>query len=67
MLRGLRWDQMKRRLAAVVVIATMALPGVASAEEAPTSQPAESTISFDTGDYVGSFGGMYYSRGTSWS
>jgi hypothetical protein len=65
MRKGLSWDQFKRKLAAVVVIATMAIPSVASAAEVPDSDTSGVAVTYDIGTYQRP--GGYSTYGVSWS
>ena len=65
MRKGLSWDQFKRKLAAVVVIATMAIPSVASAAEVTTDDTSETAVTYDLGTYQRPYGHTTY--GVSWS
>ncbi len=67
MRKGLSWDQFKRKLAAVVVVATLVVPGVASAEESSDAPASDATVTYDSGSTVPTYGPMSYGRGVSWS
>lgn len=64
MRKGLSWDQFKRKLAAVVVVATLVVPGVASAEETSDAPTYDTAVTYDSGS---TYGPMSYGRGVSWS
>jgi hypothetical protein len=52
-------------MAAVVVIATMAIPSVASAAEVATADTSETPVTYDLGTYQRPTG--YSTYGVSWS
>ena len=65
-MKGLSWDRVKVRLAALATLALLLIPGVASAADTTSAPTSDTTVTYDFGT-VKSFSFTTYSRGTSWS
>ncbi len=64
--KGLSWDRIKVRVAALATLALMLIPGVASAADTATAPKGDTVVTYDSGT-VKSFSYSTNSRGTSWS
>ena len=64
--KGLSWDRIKVRVAALATLALLLIPGVASAADTLSAPNSDTVVTYDFGT-VKSFSYGTYSRGTSWS
>jgi hypothetical protein len=68
-MRGLSWDRVKVRIVALLTLAVMTIPGVATAAPKASTTTTTSTVTYDSGIYASTdfSGPLNYARGVSWS